>query len=110
MENSEFLVKSFTKILNSDLIKNVYPMVDHITISKFKDNPNFIAYDMNIDIYLNDPTITKHSMYKREFDPHYLALKHVKNLSNYLGIQIIRVGFKLFSPDGELLLNWDEKF
>ena len=110
MENSEFLVKSFTKILNSDLIKNVYPMVDHITISKFKDNPNFIAYDMNIDIYLNDPTITKDNMYKREFDPHYLALKHLKNLSNYLGIQIIRVGFKLFSPDGELLLNWDEKF
>ena len=110
MENSEFLVKSFTKILNSDLIKNVYPMVDHITISKFKDNPNFIAYDMNIDIYLNDPTITKDNMYKREFDPHYLTLKHLKNLANYLGVQIIRAGFKLFGANGELLLNWDEKF
>jgi hypothetical protein len=46
-------------------------------------------------------------MYQKEFDPHYLAEKYVKNLANYLGIQIIRVGFKLFGPDGELLLNWD---
>jgi hypothetical protein len=107
MENSEFLVKSFTKLLNSGLIKSIYPMVDHITITKFKENPNFIAYDMNIDIYLNDSTITKQNMYQKEFDPHYLAEKYVKNLANYLGTQIIRVGFKLFGPDGELLLNWD---
>jgi hypothetical protein len=107
MENIEFLIKSFTKLLNSGLIKSIYPMVDHITITKFKENPNFIAYDMNIDIYLNDSTITKDNMYQKEFDPHYLAEKYVKNLANYLGTQIIRVGFKLFGPDGELLLNWD---
>lgn len=109
MENIEFLTKSFTKLLNSGLIKSIYPMVDHITITKFKENPNFIAYDMNIDIYLNDSTITKDNMYRKEFDPHYLAEKYVKNLANYLGTQIIRVGFKLFGPDGELLLNWENK-
>jgi hypothetical protein len=107
MENIEFLTKSFTKLLNSGLIKSIYPMVDHITITKFKENPNFIAYDMNIDIFLNDSTITKDNMYRKEFDPHYLAEKYVKNLANYLGTQIIRVGFKLFGPNGELLLNWD---
>jgi hypothetical protein len=41
------------------------------------------------------------------FDPHYLVEKHLKELSKYLGLEFHRITFKLFGPDGKLLLNWD---
>ena len=103
----EKLIKSFSKLLNSDVLKSVYPMLDHIDIVKVKDNPNFIGYDMSLNIFLNDPTIDKNNMYEMDFDPHYLVEKHLKHLSKYLGLEFHRITFKLYSPDGELLLNWD---
>jgi hypothetical protein len=48
-------------------------------------------------------------MYEKEFDPHYLVEHHMKHLANYLSIQLVKIGFKLFGPDGELLLNWENK-
>jgi hypothetical protein len=107
--NVEFYKSSFEKLINSDLLKNIYPMIDHIDITSFRDNPNFIAYDMSVNIYLNDPTIHKNNMYEKEFDPHYLVEHHMKHLANYLSIQLVKIGFKLFGPDGELLLNWENK-
>jgi len=101
------IITAFTKLINSDVLKNIYPMVDHITITKFQENPNFGSYTMSVNIYLNDPSINKNNMYKKELDPHYLTGFHIKNLAKYLGIELTRVLFKLFGPDGELLLDWD---
>jgi hypothetical protein len=103
----EKLIKAFSKLINSDVLKSVYPMLDHIDIVKVKDNPNFVGYDMSVDIFLNDSSIDKNNMYAKDFDPHYLVGNHLKNLSKYLGIDFHRITFKLYSPDGELLLNWD---
>jgi hypothetical protein len=100
------IISAFSKIINSDLLKSVYPMVDHIDITSLKKNPFFQGYDMQINIYLNDPEIDKYNMYQMDFDPHYLGDHHIQALSKYMGINIRSVGFKLYSPDGELLLNW----
>jgi hypothetical protein len=100
------IISAFSKIINSDLLKSVYPMVDHIDITSLKKNPLFQGYDMQIKIYLNDPEIDKYNMYRLDFDPHYLGDHHIQNLSKYLGITIRSVGFELYSPDGELFLDW----
>jgi len=105
--NDEKIIKAYSKLINSDVLKSIYPMVDNIYISKIKDNPNFIGYDMSVNIILNDPTIDKNNMYSMNFDPHYLVEKHLKDLSKYLGLEFHRIVFKLYSPDGELLLDWD---
>ena len=46
-------------------------------------------------------------MYEKDFDPHYLTDIYIKELSKYLGLDMIKVNFKLYNPDGDLLLNWD---
>ena len=103
----EKLIKAYSKLINSDVLKSVYPMLDHIDIVKVKDNPNFVGYDMSVDIFLNDSSIDKNNMYTKDFDPHYLVGKHLKNLSKYLGLEFHRITFKLFGPDRDLILNWD---
>ena len=104
--NNEKLIKSLTKLLNSDIVKNEYPMIDHVEIANIKDNPNFIGYDGLFIIFLNDPKINKNNMYSMHFDPHYLIDVYLKNLSKYVGIDFHRMNFRLYSPDGELILNW----
>jgi hypothetical protein len=101
------IISAYSKLINSDVVKNIYPMIDNIEIIEFKEHPRFNnAYNMSINIYLNDPTITKNNMYEKNFDPFYLVEKHLKDLSNYLGLEFGKIGFKLYGPDGELLLNW----
>ena len=58
----EKLIKAYSKLIDSDVLKSIYPMLDHIYISKIKDNPNFIGYDMSVNIILNDPTIYNNNM------------------------------------------------
>jgi hypothetical protein len=103
---NEKIITAFSKLINSDVLKNIYPMLDHIDIVEVKENPNFIGYDMSVNIFLNDPSIDKNNMYSKEFDPHYLMEKHLKNLSKYLGVDVHRITYKLYGPDGDLLLNW----
>jgi hypothetical protein len=100
-------LKGLSKLFNSDVIKSIYPMVDHIDVVDIKDVAERNGYDLEVEIYLNDPEIDKHNMYKKGFDPHYLADKHLKKYSKYLiGVEVKRVGWKLYDSNGELILNW----
>jgi hypothetical protein len=47
------LVKGFEKLINSDVIKNIYPMIDHIDIDSVDEHPLYVGYIMFIKIYLN---------------------------------------------------------
>lgn len=104
---SEKITTAFSKLINSDILKKIYPMLDHIDITRITDNPNFIGYDMSVNIFLNDLSITKNNMYEKDFDPHYLTDIYIKELSKYLGLDMNKINFKLYGPDGDLLLNWD---
>jgi len=104
--NVEFYKSSFEKLINSDLLKNIYPMIDHIDITSFRDNPNFIAYDMSVNIYLNDPTIHKHNMYEKEFDPHYLVEYHIKSYFPYFNLKNLVIDYIVWGPDGDIVYSW----
>jgi len=99
-------IKGLKKILNSELIKDVYPMVDHIDVWYMgtKNRQTWREIPMyHVEIYLNDPSIYDFNMYEKGLDPHYLVDYHLKNYLNYLGIdkssQIF--SFNVYSPSGQ---------
>ena len=87
-------LKGLRKLINSDIIKNVYPMVNYIDVVY---NPNETPHkngELYFDIHLNDDTINSENMYDKELDPYYLVDYHIKRLLNYLGI------------DGQYYFKW----
>ena len=104
------LINGLSKLFNSDLVKSIYPMIDRINNIQIIDTPKREGYDLEVSVYLNDPEIDQYNMYKKEFDPHYLADIHLKNLSNYLGFEFNKVGWKLYDSNGKLILNWSNHF
>jgi hypothetical protein len=65
MENNirdEKLARAYSKLINSPVIKSIYPMLDHIDIVEFNKNPMFQGYDMNINIFINDPEIKSNNI------------------------------------------------
>jgi len=102
----EHIIRAYSKLINSDIVKKIYTMIDHIDIVEIKDNIHFVGYNVYVHIYLNDPTIDQYNMYQKQFDPHYLCEHYLKKMSKYLGIDVIDVNFKVFDSNGELILNW----
>ena len=90
---NNFQIKGLEKLVNSSLIRDVYPMVDHINLiyvdqGYYKDKIIF-------NIYLNDESITEENMYQKNFDPHYLIDHYVRNYSKYVGIDLSDVKLDL---------------
>ena len=104
------LISAFSKIINSYLLKSVYPMVDHIDIVSLEKNLFFQGYDMYVNIYLNNPEINKFDMYKHNLDPHYLVDNHIQALSKYFGIKLRSVQFQVYGVDGDLIANFGGPF
>ena len=80
-------IRGLEKLLNSSLIKNIYPVVGEIEVHN-SDNPfDFLDGTLHLNIYLNDPEATKDNLWdKFNFDEYYLVDHHVRNLLPYLGI------------------------
>ena len=104
---SDFQIKGLEKLANSGIIKNIYPMVDHVEIR----NGNIVTQRgntlLNIDIFLNDESITSENMYEMELDPHYLIDKHLKQYFPYFDIRDVIIDFIVWSPDGEVIHSWN---
>ena len=105
----DFQIRGLTKILNSKLLKSIYPMVDRIEVKSLGSDINPLKRRSesyySVDIYLNDPDITKSNMYEMGFDPHYLVGHHLLKFLNYMGGKSLEgtFYFNLFNPDGELI-------
>ena len=83
-------------------------MVDRIEVEPLEYNKNILGgrseMYYSVDIYLNDPDITKSNMYEMGFDPHYLVGHHLLNFLSYLGRGLEGTFYyNLFGPDGELI-------
>ena len=54
------------------MVKNIYPMIDHIDIKNVKFNSNNFksGYIINLDIVVDSPDMTEDNMYDLDFDPH----------------------------------------
>ena len=103
---NKFQLDGLKKILNSDILKGIYPMLDNIDVWYMgtKNKQTWREIPMyHVEIHLNDESITADNMYEKEFDPYYLVDYHLKNYLNYLGIdkssQIF--SFNVYSPSGQ---------
>ena len=104
----ERLTKVFEKLINSDIIKNIYPMIDHIDVKDFTWNLNGAnsGYLIRLDIVVDSPDMTEDNMYDFEFDPHYLVDKYIKDFSKYLSIDIYAIFFTVHNLEGNLIYEW----
>jgi hypothetical protein len=104
---NERLVKGFEKLINSDIIKNIYPMIDRVDVTNFRwQLGNKPGYLIHLDIVVDSPDMTENDMYDFEFDPHYLVDKHIKDLSKYLNIDIYAIFFTVHNLEGTLIYEW----
>jgi len=100
--------KLLDKLLNSDYIKKVYPMVDKIKTRVVWDKDFSLPfYDIYIRIYVNDPEmVDNRTMYERGLDPHYLIDKYIVYLLQYLNIStrdISQIYILVIGADGEVI-------
>ena len=103
---------AYSKLINSDIIKKVYPMVDHIDIVEFRKLPNLSTiYDLSVNIFVDDIDMTIENMYDSNFDPHWLTDHYLKNIAKYLGLSIRIIRFNLYDTNGRLIKTlgfpWD---
>jgi hypothetical protein len=103
-----FQIRGLEKIANSGMIKEIYPMVDHIEISHEDTGASGFGIDLdqiNVDIHLNDGNINRENMYDANFDPHYLIDFHLKNYLPYFDIDKVRFDFIVWGPDGDIIYS-----
>lgn len=106
----DFQLKGLEKLANSGIIKNVYPMVDRIEI-RVNENKQFRHHNwapetLDLDIFLNDSTITSENMYDMELDPHYLIDHYLKQYFPYFNIENTIVDFIVWDPEGNIIYSW----
>jgi hypothetical protein len=104
----DFQLKGLQKLVNSSVIKDVYPMVERIDFEYDKEKQNKWKRHghLDVNIFLNDPTITEKNMYHKEFDPHYLVEHHIKDFFPYFNIDNIVLDFIVWGPDGDIVTSW----
>lgn len=104
----KLLVKGFEKLINSDVIQKIYPMVEHIYIKNvvWNDSAGRPGYMINLNIVVNDSLMTKDNMFDLDFDPHWLVDKHISDLAKYLSIDIKNIFFTVHNLEGDLIYEW----
>ena len=104
----EFQIKGLEKLVNSSSIKDIYPMIDHIDIRYNGDLYNPRGWGgLEIDIFVNDPTITRENMYEKGFDPHYLVDYHIKQYFPYFNINKPIMSFVVWDLDGNIITSFE---
>jgi hypothetical protein len=101
------IISAFSKLINSDVIKDVYPMLERIEIVDIVEHPHrmYEGYNMNINIFLNDPSINEENIFQSDLDPLWLTDRHITDLSKYLGFRLYNIHFKLYGYDGDLIMT-----
>ena len=97
--------KVLNKLLNSEYIKNVYPMVDHIDTRVLWDgDEEHPFYDVAVKIYVNDEDMTTFNMFEKGLDPHYLVDNYMMDLLKFVNVSrrdITQAYIRVIGPSGE---------
>ena len=99
----QYQIDGLNKLVNSEVIKGIYPMVDRIEISD-----DSLYFRLDIDIFLNDPDITRYNMYEMGFDPHYLIDYHLKNYFPYFNLdrELFYFHSIIWGPNGDIVVSF----
>ena len=97
--------KLLDKLLNSDLIKQVYPMIDNIKTRVLWDGDEELPfYDIAVKIYVNDEDMTTFNMFEKGLDPHYLIDFYMVDLLKFVNVSrrdLNQVYIRVVGPNGE---------
>jgi hypothetical protein len=97
--------KLLDKLLNSDYIKKVYPMIDNIKTRVVWDgDEEYPFYDIMIKIYVNDEDMTTFNMFEKGLDPHYLIDSYMVDLLKFVEVSrrdLNQVYIRVLGPNGE---------
>ena len=103
----DYQIKGLEKLVNSSVIMDIYPMVDHIDI---RYNGDLYAPrgwgGLEIDIFVNDPSMTKENMYDKELDPHYLIDYYIKQYLPYFNIDKGISSFIVWDLEGNIIYSF----
>ena len=106
----DFQIKGLEKLANSGIIKDIYPMVDHIKINYEDTGASGFGIDfdrLDVDIFLNDSNINSENMYEMELDPHYLVEKYLREYFPYFDIDKVKIDFIVWGPHGKIVHSWN---
>jgi hypothetical protein len=104
------VIRGLEKLLNSSIIKNVYPVVGEIEVHNSENPFEVLENTLHLNIYLNDPEADKDNLWdKFNFDEHYLVDHHVRNLLPYLGIDNDKtsIRFSIYDTNFDLIKTND---
>lgn len=97
------IIRGLTKLINSDVIGNIYPIIGEIVVSS-STLKNLDV--LHLDIYLNDPEANEENLWdKFQFDQHWLIDHHIRKLLPYLGINndTTLIRYTIYNTDFEML-------
>lgn len=101
MSNEEnYKISALTKLLNSSLITDVYPMVKEVLGYKLDEDRDYLYLKIIVDDY-----ITYHNMYDNEFDPHYLVEYHIKRILPYVSLNITKFEWDVYTISGRYVVG-----
>jgi hypothetical protein len=103
-------IKGLKKLLNSNIIKSIYPVIDEIEVHN-SDNPfEYLEDTLHLNIYLNQP-IEYGDVFGNipQFDEHWLVDHHVRRLLPYLGIDNDKtlIRFSVFNTNMDMIKTND---
>jgi len=106
----QYQIDGLNKLVNSSVIKSIYPMVDSIVISQDGEfgMPDGKYYRLDVDIHLNNPDIDNENMYDMGFDPHYLVDYHLRKYLPYFNIDKVIIDFIVWGPEGNVIGSFIE--
>ena len=108
IENAQ--IKGLEKLLNSDVIKNIYPIVDKIEVHNSNKPLDVLEDTLHLNIYLNQP-IEYGDVFGNipQFDEHWMVDHHVRRLLPYLGIDNDKtlIRFSVFNTNMDMIKTND---
>lgn len=101
--SNEHIINALQKMVNSSLIKEVYPMIESIDVVSLDLDNGFMSLDIKVD----SPDMTYNNMYDYDFDPHYLVDYHIKRLLPYIGVEIPYISWDVTTTDGKYVAGYE---
>lgn len=105
--------KSLQKLINSDIIKNIYPVIGNIDVHYYEREHWMINDYLIFDIYLNNPKANEQNLWDEfQLDQNYLIDHHIRNLLPYIGIDNEKTGlrYRIYDTDFNIIDRNDEGF